>query len=356
MYNPYLSNMFGNSRNQFTQQQQQQYDFSGWGDRLTSIEQGIKGLTEHFKNINIPGSEVGEAAPASEYAGNTAPEPLGGIESLVAEPAPAPDNGTFNPVNKPTSQPGRPSPFGGGQLGRHMIPYQPGQEGFTPLTAEQFASQQDLWGQRQDYNQFSDMAADVTGVGLSGRYKRGPNPMFGHAYETWQGADQSQGMENWMQNYNFDLAPGRPEWQPGQSIQNVMQDYTNSPEYQEWQQREEGRGPLSQSTIQAMGGMQHTGGPDIDPFISMGFGSPTATPTYEGYMDMVNQQAAGYKPQTPGAGEPFISSQPIQQQIGLAGYMANKAPALGGPTQKKIQQGIGINGLSSLLNQKGSTI
>jgi len=77
MYNPYLSNMFGNSRNQFTQpQQQQQYDFSGWGDRLTSIEQGIKGLTEHFKNINVPGAEVGEGASAPEYAGNTAPAPL----------------------------------------------------------------------------------------------------------------------------------------------------------------------------------------------------------------------------------------------------------------------------------------
>jgi len=170
----------------------------------------------------------------------------------------------------------------------------------------------------------------------------GANPSFGHAYEAWQGADQSQGMENFLQNYNFDLAPGRPEWQPGQSIQNIMQDHTSSPEYQAWLQREEGRGPLSQSTIQAMGGMQHTGGPDIDPFISMGIGSPTATPTYEGYMDMVNQQAANYVPQStttspnvasPGAG--------IQQQIGLAGYMANKAPALGGPTQQKIQQGIG---------------
>jgi len=130
-----------------------------------------------------------------------------------------------------------------------------------------------------------------------------------------------------MQDYNFDLAPTMPEFnaQPGGTLPPLQQwaqsqqDFRNTPEYQEWQQREEGRGPLSQSTIQAMGGMQHTGRPDIDPFISMGLGSPTATPTYEGYMEMVNRGKENYRgPQT-----------------------VTSTPSLGGPIQQQIQQGIG---------------
>ena len=377
-YNPFVGNSrmnFMQPQNQFTQPQQQQYDFSGWGDRLGKIEEGIASLTDQFNSfqpqtteqtqnnmVNTPTNTAPEPleTPVSE------PEPLGGIESLAPAPTETqysqstPHFGEVGPTPRPyapgmeplggmTPKP-TPSPFGGG-LGRHMIPYQPGQEGFTPLTAEQFASQQDLFGQRQDYTDFSNMAAGIAGID-TGRYRGGANPAFGHAYEAWQGADQSQGMENFLQNYNFDLAPTMPEFnaQPfnvgegnpplGQFMQ-AQQDFMNTPEYQAWQQREEGRGPLSQSTIQAMGGMQHTGGPDIDPFISMGIGSPTATPTYEGYMDMVNQQAANYVPQStttspnvasPGAG--------IQQQIGLAGLVNNRGlGALQGPTQQKIKQG-----------------
>jgi len=93
--NPFLQSL-GNVRaqpqqNQFMQPQNQ-YDFSGWGDRLGKIEQGIAGLTDQFNNFQKPG----DVAP--EYTGNAAPEPLGqtanapgplgGIESLVAEPAP----------------------------------------------------------------------------------------------------------------------------------------------------------------------------------------------------------------------------------------------------------------------------
>ena len=97
MYNPYSYQPYstlGNSRNQFTQSQQQQYDFSGWGDRLTSIEEGIKSLRDQFQNINVPGEEFGEqsTAPEAEYAGNTAPPPLaaappaGGIPSIPVTP------------------------------------------------------------------------------------------------------------------------------------------------------------------------------------------------------------------------------------------------------------------------------
>jgi len=76
---------FMQPQNQLTQPQitqpQNQYDFSGWGDRLTKIEEGIAGLTNQFNNFQTPGSI------APEYTGNTTPEPLEqpvntGIESL----------------------------------------------------------------------------------------------------------------------------------------------------------------------------------------------------------------------------------------------------------------------------------
>ena len=89
--NPFLTSFHG-SRNQFTQpqnqfNQQNQYDFSGWGDRLNKIEEGIASLTNQFNNFQTPG----DVAP--EYQGNIAPEPLeqttntpeplGGIESMA---------------------------------------------------------------------------------------------------------------------------------------------------------------------------------------------------------------------------------------------------------------------------------
>ena len=90
MVNPFLTPV-GGSRRQFTNQfmqPQNQYDFSGWGNRLSKIEEGIAGLTEQFNDFQTPG----DVEP--EYQGNAAPEPLEqtanetGIESLVAEPAP----------------------------------------------------------------------------------------------------------------------------------------------------------------------------------------------------------------------------------------------------------------------------
>jgi len=392
MVNPFLTPV-GGSRRQFTQPQNQ-FDFSGWGDRLGKIEEGIAGLTEQFNDFQAPG----DVEP--EYLGNAAPEPLeqtaniseplGGIESLVAEPTPpvTPMGGQamgqsqqgnnygtpsfsyhqLDPVRDAeqiaSQGPGfdmmnAPSQLFGMGVGGRRRPIMPGMEGFNPLSAEQFASQKDLWGRRQDYSKFSSMAGDVTGMGggiggLWGRKMGGSDPRFGHAYESWQdyaagygGSDPSQGMENWMQDYNFDLAPTMPEFnaQPGGTLPPLQQwaqsqqDFRNTPEYQEWQQREEGRGPLSQSTIQAMGGMQHTGRPDIDPFISMGLGSPTATPTYEGYMDMVNRGRENYVPQSTTTSPNFASpggglDAQYRQQLQLQ-------PALGGPIQQQIQQGLG---------------
>ena len=53
MVNPFLTPV-GGSRRQFTQPQNQ-FDFSGWGDRLGKIEEGIAGLTKQFNNFQAPG-------------------------------------------------------------------------------------------------------------------------------------------------------------------------------------------------------------------------------------------------------------------------------------------------------------
>ena len=357
----------------FNQQGQQPYNFSGWDDRLNKIEKGIAGLTEQFGNFQAPG----EVEP--EYQGNVAPEPLEstpstGIESLAAEPTPpvAPMGGQAQ--TQSMSFTGQSQP--GSSLGRYMT-ISPGHPDFNPLTEEQFAGQKDLWGQRQDYRDFSSMASDVTGIGggIGGLRRKlgGSDPRFGHAYESWQdyaagygGSDPSQGMENWMQDYNFDLAPERPQFQPGQGpggFQSGMADYTqsiqeyeNSPEYLEWQKRQEARGPLSASTTQAIGLQPYDAAPDINPYISMSMGGGQ-DPTYENYLSNIERlkterenyvpqstttspgynplsqglgayQRLGFKSDMIGAGGPKISSQPIQ-------------PALGGPVQNQIKQGLG---------------
>jgi len=384
MVNPFLTPV-GGSRGQFTQPQNQ-FDFSGWGNRLSKIEEGIAGLTDQFNSFQTPGDVApeytGNAAPEPLEQSANAPEPLGGIESLVAEPAPAPMAPTPAPMGGQMSQAqASPVPGGGGgqsSLGRYMT-YHPGQEGFTPLTAEQFAGQKDLWGRRKDYSDFSSMASDVTGTsgGIGNLWKRqqlgGGDPRFGHAYEAWQdyaagygGSDPSQGMENWMQDYNFDLAPERPQFQiePGSGqggFQSAMSDYTqsiqgyeSSPEYLEWKQRQEARGPLSESTTQAMGGgVRPMGGPpDINPFISMGMGAGQ-DPTYESYMEMVNKAKEGYRPQQPFGIKPLQPSGggiyqqnigPLSQGLGagisgLAAYQGKQA--LQGPVQQQIKQSMG---------------
>ena len=357
MVNPFLTPV-GGSRRQFTRPQNQ-FDFSGWGDRLGKIEEGIAGLTEQFNDFQAPG----DVEP--EYLGNAAPEPLEqtanetGIESLVAEPAPAAPMGG-QAQTQSMSFTGQSQP--GSSLGRWAQPIQPGQEGFTPLTAEQFAGQKDLWGQRQDYRDFSSMAGDVTGTGggIGNLWRKqrlgGGDPRFGHAYEAWQdyaagygGSDPSQGMENWMQDYNFDLAPERPQFQPGQGpggfqsgfqdYQQSMQEYENSPEYLEWQQRQEARGPLSESTTQAIGGwggQPYGAPPDINPFISMGMGGGQ-DPTYESYMEMVNRGRESYRPQSTATSPNFASP-------GGGIYQQQLQPALQGPVQNQIKQGLGSLG------------
>ena len=385
MVNPFLTPV-GGSRRQFTQPQNQ-FDFSGWGDRLGKIEEGIAGLTKQFNNFQTPGDVApeytGNAAPEPLEQSANAPEPLGGIESLAGAPSNIGEvadvyGGGYSGLEPQPTSSAPPSPFGGGQLGRHMT-YQPGQEGFTPLTAEQFAGQQDLWNQRQGYKDFSNMAAGITGLNNNTRFKMGANPSFGHAYEAWQdyaagygGSDPSQGMENWMQNYSFDLAPERPQFQPGsggslqsgfRDYQQAQLDYENSPEYQAWQKRQEARGPLSESTTQAMGGgVRPMGGPpDISPYISMGMGAGQ-DPTYENYLSNIERlktERENYVPQSAG-GIQDTSKNPLSQSIGagISGLAAHTLspyqrlgftggpnpvqPALGGPVQNQIKQSMGV--------------
>ena len=56
--------------------QPQQYDFSGWGDRLAKIEEGIASLTNQFNSFQPQGEGQNNMVNTPT---NTAPEPLGSI-------------------------------------------------------------------------------------------------------------------------------------------------------------------------------------------------------------------------------------------------------------------------------------
>ena len=82
---PFGIGSFFNSRSRFSQPtntfqpEQNQHDFSGWGDRLNKIEQGITSLTDQFKNFQSPMEQEGMDKPLD-------PEPLGeGIGSLETD-------------------------------------------------------------------------------------------------------------------------------------------------------------------------------------------------------------------------------------------------------------------------------
>jgi hypothetical protein len=103
MFNPFGMN---SARQGFGQQgSNQPYDFKGLESRLGKIETGIAGLTDQFKNFQMPGQETVDP----EYTGNTAPDPLttaaptGGISSLPAAeeqtPAPVAPQGPQQPTS-----------------------------------------------------------------------------------------------------------------------------------------------------------------------------------------------------------------------------------------------------------------
>jgi len=92
------------------QPQQQQYDFSGGGDRLTKIEEGIASLTNQFNSFQKPG----DVAP--EYQGNAAPEPFPILPDIdtIASPGPIMGEGSQTQIGGPAeiiSGPGIISPM-----------------------------------------------------------------------------------------------------------------------------------------------------------------------------------------------------------------------------------------------------
>ena len=127
---------------QFTQpqQQQQQYDFSGWGDRLTKIEEGISSLTNQFKNFQNPGNEPLESMgvgqditgnnpmeiPASEaHQGqlgiDNLGEPLGGL-GIHNQEFIDPGVGQFNPPSSAFPDPSAPTDQFGNTIGWNPPP------------------------------------------------------------------------------------------------------------------------------------------------------------------------------------------------------------------------------------------
>tara|TARA_R110001592_G_scaffold248362_1_gene510683 strand:+ start:417 stop:1109 length:693 start_codon:yes stop_codon:yes gene_type:complete len=94
----------------------QQYDFSGWGDRLNKIEEGIAGLTNQFNNFQTPG----DVAP--EYTGNPAPNPLD-----PPKIDPKWGGGKAMPLPDLTGPPGELTKIGGPKIidpSRNFSPYQ----------------------------------------------------------------------------------------------------------------------------------------------------------------------------------------------------------------------------------------
>jgi len=297
MYNPYPNSPYstlGNSRNQFMQpqqqSQQQQYDFSGWGDRLTSIEQGIKGLTEHFKNINVPGAEVGEGAPAPEYAGNTAPAPLAAAPVAPLDAAPVDTGFNFDPsggslMSQLSSAYGGQTheEWGGGR----------GQPGFTQGFADFFTGE--------------GYYADPRGTYLDGGWNISDKPIdlgsrFGGTLDPYGNMGSAYG--------NNDIA-------------NMSSPHGGS----SWEPRGAGGEPLSSyHMFQGPEGEQRLAG-----LFGIGIGPTTRQPVDP------NAPQIQYE-QNQNAHQPFQT--------------------FASPSGGKMAGGVGagINGLASLLSQKGSTI
>ena len=193
MVNPFLSPL-GGSRSQFNQPQQNQYDFSGWGDRLNKIEEGIAGLTKQFNSFQTPG----DVAP--EYTGNAAPEPLEqptnatGIESLAA-----PQDTGFNFDPSGGSLMSQLSSAYGGQTHNEQIGR--GQPGFTQGFADFFTGE--------------GYYADPTGTFSDGSWNISDKPIdlgsrFGGTLDPYgnQGSVYPEQDKTW--------SPPAPGWRPDQ--------------------------------------------------------------------------------------------------------------------------------------------
>lgn len=107
MFNPFGMNTARRQAGLYNSQYQQQspYDFKGLESRLGKIETGIAGLTEQFGKFQMPGQETVDP----EYTGNAAPDPLtpavptGGISSLPGAETATPDPVSTQGPQQPTS-------------------------------------------------------------------------------------------------------------------------------------------------------------------------------------------------------------------------------------------------------------
>jgi len=301
--NPFLQSL-GNIRtlpqqNQFTQPQNQfnqpqnQYDFSGWGDRLGKIEEGIAGLTKQFNSFQKPGDvapeNTGNAAPEPLEQSANAPEPLGGIESLVA-----PQDTGFNFDPQGGSLMSQLSSAYGGQTHNEQIGRGPA--GFTQGFADFFTGEGYYADPRGTYTDgswnISDKPIDVgtRGGGVLNPYGY-PGSFTGSLAEQFQPLIKPVSQ------------PGKPliqyQGRPNDIGQPIQQNTGMTPNTG-WRPEpgtEGDKGLMIQSVINSLGGRPND--------IMQPIGGPTREQQYE----------------------------QLALQAGLG--------ALQGPTQQKIQQGLG---------------
>jgi len=285
----------GASRSGLFNQQQQPYNFSGWDDRLNKIEKGIAGLTEQFGNFQAPGDVApeytGNAAPEPLEQTTNTPEPLGGIESLVAEPAPQNTGFNFDPQ--------------GGSL-------------FSQLSSAygQPATMQDQFNQ-DNPNYVSQAVAMGHAEPGTPHYIRG-------------GGDYTQGFQDFVQNQGYYVDPTKSYLDGGMNISETPIDLPfRGPRQENIPQTDAGWGP--QQLLGLGGGRERpgwTGQPKPNTNFQPHSGIPRPNPEW----------LAGLGPLRPNDLMQPIGglTQPQQQQalqVGLG--------ALQGPTQQKIQQGLG---------------
>ena len=371
--NPFLQSL-GNVRaqpqqNQFMQPQNQ-YDFSGWGDRLGKIEQGIAGLTDQFNNFQKPGDVApeytGNAAPEPLGQTANAPEPLGGIESLVEEPWQQ-GNMTSMGHTQPSPPGGASFTLGSGDprdaymesigaqgtptnvlesMGVHGMGAAPQNAGFNfdpqGITTDQ-------WGNERTGNLQAQLAQAYGGQtnveGQMGRpqgFTQGFSDFFtGEGYYadprgTW--VDGPWGISD----KPIDVGPrmggtldpyGNPGGGPSSwegTFAGTPPGWTGQPQNWGWNKRA-GMAPATENDIQEG---QRLGS------LGIGIGPTTRQPVDPNALAVQYQQNQGYQP---GVQQEFIKpyNDPSLMAAGIAGQPSGHVPSLRGPTQQRIQQGLG---------------
>ena len=297
------------------QQAQQPYDFKGLDERLGKLETGIAGLTDQFKNFQTPGQETiqegytNTPTPPTEYSGNNAPPPLestapvGAIESAagstLAPTAPAPE----------------PAPI----LSDSDVP----QVQHNPTSMEDWLG---------DYEFLIKPTMDTNRWEFEKKY-RDENPIAPIDF-----SDANRDIRPWQeQRTNMAKAWGQEQ-----------EAFRNTPEYLEWQKKNEARGDLSRETIETMqGGESYTSnaGNRISAYIRGGGGS------YEDYLS-THEKMKEARPQIEELRQNWQGNQSqsmldqmnaIYQSVGLTGgiggnQLINTGTAAGGGQQQQLSR------------------